>query len=74
MYLLPLDSINELREGVQKDYQSQKQKEFEAGPKASEGYGGKFGVMGDRMDKVCLPSSLLSAHGSCSSSSECRGS
>ena len=29
-----------------------KKKEFEAGPKASYGYGGQFGVQKDRMDKV----------------------
>lgn len=29
-----------------------KKKELESGPKASHGYGGRFGVERDRMDKV----------------------
>ena len=37
---------------MQKDDQSEKQTEYEKGPKASYGYGGKFGVEKDRMDKV----------------------
>jgi cortactin len=31
-----------------------KKEDFEKGPKASEGYGGKFGVMTDRMDNVSV--------------------
>ena len=46
--------MKKLREGVQTDHQELKKKEFDAGPKASEGYGGQFGVMTDRMDKVEL--------------------
>ena len=45
-------SLKDLRQNVQTDDSKKKQQEFEAGPKASEGYGGKFGVMNDRMDKV----------------------
>ena len=46
-------SINKLREQVETDHAKVKQKEQEEGPKASYGYGGKFGVQKDRMDKVC---------------------
>lgn len=34
------------------EHQSLKEKELESGPQASHGYGGKFGVEQDRMDKV----------------------
>ena len=44
--------MKSLRENVTKDHTDLKNKEFEAGPKASYGYGGKFGVQKDRMDKV----------------------
>lgn len=44
--------MSDLRENVQKDYKDVKQKELESGPKASYGYGGKFGVQKDRMDSV----------------------
>jgi len=37
---------------VRTDDDDVKTKEMEAGPKASYGYGGKFGVQKDRMDKV----------------------
>lgn len=50
---LSFDSLKKLREEVTQDDTSYKQQQFDAGPKASEGYGGKFGVMKDRMDKVC---------------------
>lgn len=49
--LFPL-SIHKLRENVFQEHQTLKEKELETGPKASHGYGGKFGVEQDRMDKV----------------------
>ena len=45
-------SIHKLRENVYQEHQSLKEKELQTGPKASHGYGGKFGVEQDRMDKV----------------------
>lgn len=51
MTLFP-PSIHKLRENVFQEHQSLKEKELETGPKASHGYGGKFGVEQDRMDKV----------------------
>ena len=45
-------SMQQLREGVQQDDTNIKKKELELGPKPSYGYGGKFGVEKDRMDKV----------------------
>ena len=45
-------SLKSLRSNVQTDHAQLKKKEFEAGPKASYGYGGQFGVQKDRMDKV----------------------
>lgn len=50
--LLPFQSIHQLRENVSQEHQSLKEKELESGPQASHGYGGKFGVEQDRMDKV----------------------
>ena len=44
--------MQQLREGVQKDDRKLKKHELEIGPKPSYGYGGKFGVEKDRMDKV----------------------
>ena len=44
--------MDQLREDVRADDTSMKLKEKEAGPKASYGYGGQFGVEKDRMDKV----------------------
>ena len=41
-----------LREQVEHAHQDLKQKEYEMGPKASYGYGGKFGVEKDKKDKV----------------------
>lgn len=40
------------------EHQNLKEKELETGPKASHGYGGKFGVEQDRMDKVSMNASL----------------
>ncbi|KAK2099942.1 hypothetical protein P7K49_021290 [Saguinus oedipus] len=45
-------NIHKLRENVFQEHQTLKEKELETGPKASHGYGGKFGVEQDRMDKV----------------------
>lgn len=45
-------SIHTLRENVSQEHQTLKEQELESGPKASHGYGGKFGVEKDRMDKV----------------------
>lgn len=45
-------SIHRLRETVSTEHTNLKQKELENMPKASHGYGGKFGVQQDRMDKV----------------------
>lgn len=46
-------SVAELRSTVAVEHE--KVKEKEQTPKASYGYGGKFGVEKDRMDKVCKP-------------------
>lgn len=48
----PLSSIHKLRENVSSEHSDLRQKEQAAMPKASDGYGGKFGVQQDRMDKV----------------------
>lgn len=45
-------SIAELRNKVSHEHEVLKKKELENCPKASYGYGGKFGVEKDRMDKV----------------------
>lgn len=47
-------SVNDLREKVSQEHDTVKKKELNEGPKASYGYGGKFGVEKDRMDKVGL--------------------
>jgi len=46
--------INKLREQVKQDDANIKRQLLESGPKASYGYGGKFGVQEDRMDKTAL--------------------
>ncbi|XP_023232337.1 src substrate cortactin-like [Centruroides sculpturatus] len=46
--------IRQLRDEVAHDDAEVKKKEMESGPKASFGYGGKFGVQKDRMDKSAL--------------------
>lgn len=43
--------IHKVRENVFQEHQTLRAKELEMGPKASHGYGGKFGVEQDRMDK-----------------------
>lgn len=45
-------SIHQLRNKVSEEHDTLKKKELESGPKASHGYGGRFGVERDRMDKV----------------------
>ena len=49
-----LISIQELRMNVAKDDAEFNKKKLESGLKSSYGYGGKFGVQADRMDKVIL--------------------
>ncbi|XP_042315557.1 src substrate protein p85-like [Sceloporus undulatus] len=51
-------NIHQLRENVFQEHQSLKEKELQTGPKASHGYGGKFGVEQDRMDKVSTEESV----------------
>ncbi|XP_044537998.1 src substrate cortactin [Gracilinanus agilis] len=67
-------SIHKLRENVFQEHQTLKEKELETGPKASHGYGGKFGVEQDRMDKSAVGheyQSKLSKH--CSQVDSVRG-
>ncbi|XP_054999069.1 src substrate cortactin isoform X2 [Sorex araneus] len=67
-------NIHQLRENVFQEHQSLKEKELEAGPKASHGYGGKFGVEQGRMDKSAVGheyQSQLSKH--CSQVDSVRG-
>lgn len=47
-------NMNKLREQVTKDDDLLKKKMLEEGPQSSYGYGGKFGVQQDRMDKSAL--------------------
>uniref|UniRef100_A0A4X2K5F4 Hematopoietic lineage cell-specific protein n=1 Tax=Vombatus ursinus TaxID=29139 RepID=A0A4X2K5F4_VOMUR len=47
-------NIHQLRSKVSEEHDVLKKKELEAGPKASHGYGGRFGVERDRMDKSAL--------------------
>lgn len=49
---LKIFSIHDLRLNVAKDDAEFNKKKLESGPKSSYGYGGKFGVQQDRMDKV----------------------
>lgn len=46
--------IHELRNKVSEEHEVIKKKELETGPKASYGYGGKFGTERDRMDKCAV--------------------
>ncbi|NWT05581.1 HCLS1 protein, partial [Mionectes macconnelli] len=46
--------IHQLRSKVSEEHEVIKKKEMEAGPKASYGYGGKFGTERDRMDKCAV--------------------
>ncbi|XDV25183.1 hypothetical protein PO909_029143 [Leuciscus waleckii] len=52
-------SIADLRENVSREHEVVKKKEMDQGPKASYGYGGKFGVEKDRMDKGALGHSYV---------------
>ncbi|XP_060135311.1 hematopoietic lineage cell-specific protein isoform X2 [Zootoca vivipara] len=47
-------NIHKLRSKVSEEHEVLKKKELEAAPKASYGYGGKFGTEKDRMDKSAL--------------------
>ncbi|XP_072530205.1 src substrate protein p85-like [Salminus brasiliensis] len=47
-------SVADLRSKVSHEHEVVKKKELDQGPKASYGYGGKFGVEKDRMDKVAV--------------------
>ena len=47
-------SINSLREQVQNDDKKFKDSSLESSQKGHYGYGGKFGVEKDRMDKVSI--------------------
>ncbi|KGL79737.1 Hematopoietic lineage cell-specific protein [Tinamus guttatus] len=46
--------IHQLRSKVSEEHEVIKKKELETGPKASYGYGGKFGTEQDRMDKCAV--------------------
>ncbi|XP_004373782.1 hematopoietic lineage cell-specific protein [Trichechus manatus latirostris] len=46
--------IHQLRNQVSEEHGVLKKKEMESGPKASHGYGGRFGVERDRMDKSAV--------------------
>jgi cortactin len=52
-------SIHQLRSKVSEEHDVLKKKEMESGPKASHGYGGRFGVERDRMDKVSRKGEIL---------------
>ncbi|XP_023372055.1 hematopoietic lineage cell-specific protein [Otolemur garnettii] len=47
-------NIHQLRNKVSEEHDDLKKKEMESGPKASHGYGGRFGVERDRMDKSAV--------------------
>ncbi|XP_063701165.1 hematopoietic lineage cell-specific protein [Culicoides brevitarsis] len=47
-------NMDQLREETEKADADKKKREYEQGPKASLGYGGKFGVQKDRMDKSAV--------------------
>uniref|UniRef100_UPI003AB036B6 src substrate cortactin isoform X3 n=1 Tax=Centroberyx gerrardi TaxID=166262 RepID=UPI003AB036B6 len=67
-------NIHQLRENVSTEHTSLKQKEMDSMPKASHGYGGKFGVQQDRMDKSAVGhdyQSKLSKH--CSQTDTSKG-
>ncbi|KAK2854252.1 hypothetical protein Q5P01_006913 [Channa striata] len=66
--------IHQLRETVSNEHTVLKKKELEVMPKASHGYGGKFGVQQDRMDKSAVGhdyQSKLSKH--CSQTDTSKG-
>lgn len=47
-------NIHQLRNKVSEEHDILKKRELESGPKASHGYGGRFGVERDRMDKSAV--------------------
>uniref|UniRef100_A0A8C9MAR6 Hematopoietic lineage cell-specific protein n=1 Tax=Panthera tigris altaica TaxID=74533 RepID=A0A8C9MAR6_PANTA len=47
-------NIHQLRNKVSEEHDILKKKEMDSGPKASHGYGGRFGVERDRMDKSAV--------------------
>lgn len=59
-------NIHQLRENVFQEHQNLKERELQTGPKASHGYGGKFGVEQDRMDKVSVDGASLGRGDQCS--------
>uniref|UniRef100_A0A8C1X2Q1 Cortactin n=1 Tax=Cyprinus carpio TaxID=7962 RepID=A0A8C1X2Q1_CYPCA len=67
-------NIHKLRERVSSEHSELKQKELEHMPRASHGYGGKFGLQQDRMDKSAVGheyQSKLSKH--CSQTDTSKG-
>lgn len=52
MRVLVWPSIHQLRQTVSTEHTSLRQQEMDNMPRASYGYGGKFGLQEDRMDKV----------------------
>lgn len=62
---LCLTSIHQLRNKVSEEHEVIKKKELETGPKASYGYGGKFGTERDRMDKVTVVEGFLGPQWKC---------
>uniref|UniRef100_A0A3Q3WNH2 SH3 domain-containing protein n=1 Tax=Mola mola TaxID=94237 RepID=A0A3Q3WNH2_MOLML len=67
-------NIHQLRETVSTEHTNLKQKELEAMPSAAHGYGGKYGVQQDRMDKSAVGhdyQSKLSKH--CSQTDTSKG-
>lgn len=59
MCILVGPSIHQLRQTVSTEHTSLKQQEMDTMPRASYGYGGKFGLQEDRMDKVRLSFYIL---------------
>lgn len=67
-------NIQELREQVTQDDAAYKKKVLEEQPKASFGYGGKFGVQNDRMDKSAVGNDyLVSLHKHASQTDSVKG-
>ncbi|XP_062615355.1 src substrate cortactin-like [Saccostrea cucullata] len=63
-------SLSQLRQDVSQDDKTVKQKQMEEGPKASYGYGGKFGVQKDRMDKSAMGADYVAEVGKHSSQTD----
>ncbi|XP_061876286.1 hematopoietic lineage cell-specific protein-like isoform X2 [Colius striatus] len=62
--------IHQLRSKVSEEHEVIKKKELETGPKASYGYGGKFGTEQDRMDKCAVGHEYVAAVGKHSSQTD----